>query len=143
MHAGSGVRFLWIVLLWQELTGMAGVVSAGRFSFQVGIRPRPRRAGSHRATHRRPPLGIGRVARPWGSSRDHFQQGLSWLHVHVEAEVSFCGTRSRVVGATRTGLYSAHCLQMYNLVLEGETDLRVCPSCGIRFVRQGSRASAK
>lgn len=96
-----------IVPLWQERIGMAGVVSAGRSSFQVGNRLRPRRAGSHRATHRRPPLGIGLVARPWDRVVTTLNNELSWLHVHVEAEVSFCDNRSLVVGATRPRLYSA------------------------------------
>jgi hypothetical protein len=69
--------------------------------------------------------------------------GLRWLHVHVEGEVSFPGGEPQAVGANQPGLYAALCLQMYNLVLEGETDLRVCPSCGVSFVRQRGRALAK
>ena len=68
--------------------------------------------------------------------------GLRWLHVRVEGEEIGSGSKPIGVGVPRPGLFSALCLQLYNLVLEGETEIRTCPVCGVGFVRQRGRAQA-
>jgi hypothetical protein len=77
----------------------------------------------------------------WMQWVDCLNSGLAALRVRAELPVSW--SDDAVVGVPRVGLYSALCIQIYNLATEGHRP-RTCgdETCRRRFVRQRGGAKA-
>lgn len=72
-------------------------------------------------------------AEVWNDFAEALTEGLKRVHARVEVE-----WKGHRLGEPEVGLFSALCIQLYNVIVEGSGEIRTCANetCKRRFIRQ-------
>ena len=68
-------------------------------------------------------------------------RSLKGVHARVLVTIENADGRSHTFGDVYAGLIAALAIQLFNIVVDDEVTLKVCPVCGASFQRQRGRAT--